>query len=159
MIKITVIALASLKEKYLRDASAEYIKRLGAYCDLKIIELDPVRLPEKPSTAEIDSALSREAELILKKIPAGDVVIPLCIEGKQLSSEEFSGVIEEKMNIGRGVTFIIGSSCGLSESIKHRAELKLSFSKMTFPHQLFRVMLLEQIYRAFKICSGGAYHK
>lgn len=159
MIKITVIALASLKEKYLRDASAEYIKRLGAYCDLKIIELDPVRLPEKPSTAEIDSALSREAELILKKIPAGDVVIPLCIEGKQLSSEEFSGVIEEKMNIGRGVTFIIGSSCGLSESIKHRADLKLSFSKMTFPHQLFRVMLLEQIYRAFKICSGGAYHK
>lgn len=159
MIKITVIALASLKEKYLRDASAEYIKRLGAYCNLKIIELDPVRLPEKPSTAEIDSALSREAELILKKIPAGDVVIPLCIEGKQLSSEEFSGVIEEKMNIGRGVTFIIGSSCGLSESIKHRADLKLSFSKMTFPHQLFRVMLLEQIYRAFKICSGGAYHK
>lgn len=159
MIKITVIALASLKEKYLRDASAEYIKRLGAYCDLKIIELDPVRLPEKPSTAEIDSALSREAELILKKIPAGDMVIPLCIEGKQLSSEEFSGIIEEKMNIGRGVTFIIGSSCGLSESIKHRADLKLSFSKMTFPHQLFRVMLLEQIYRAFKICSGGAYHK
>ena len=159
MIKITVIALASLKEKYLRDASAEYSKRLGAYCNLKIIELDPVRLPEKPSAAEIDSALSREAELILKKIPAGDFIVPLCIEGKQLSSEEFSGVIEEKMNIGRGVTFIIGSSCGLSESIKHRADLKLSFSKMTFPHQLFRVMLLEQIYRAFKICSGGAYHK
>lgn len=159
MIKITVIALASLKEKYLKDAAAEYIKRLGAYCDLKIIELDPVRLPEKPSDAEINSALEREAELILKKIPAGDYVVPLCIEGKQLSSEEFSGVIEEKMNIGRGVTFIIGSSCGLSESIKHRADLKLSFSKMTFPHQLFRVMLLEQIYRAFKICSGGAYHK
>lgn len=159
MIKITVIALASLKEKYLRDASAEYSKRLGAYCNLKIIELDPVRLSDKPSSAEINSALSREAELILKKIPAGDFIVSLCIEGKQLSSEEFSGVIEEKMNIGRGVTFIIGSSCGLSESIKHRADLKLSFSKMTFPHQLFRVMLLEQIYRAFKICSGGAYHK
>ena len=159
MIKITVIALASLKEKYLRDASAEYSKRLGAYCNLKIIELDPVRLSDKPSSAEINSALSREAELILKKIPAGDFIVPLCIEGKQLSSEEFSGVIEEKMNIGRGVTFILGSSCGLSESIKHRADLKLSFSKMTFPHQLIRVMLLEQIYRAFKICSGGAYHK
>lgn len=159
MIKITVIALASLKEKYLRDASAEYSKRLGAYCNLKIIELDPVRLSDKPSSAEINSALSREAELILKKIPAGDFIVSLCIEGKQLSSEEFSGVIEEKMNIGRGVTFIIGSSCGLSETIKHRADLKLSFSKMTFPHQLFRVMLLEQIYRAFKICSGGAYHK
>ena len=159
MIKITGIALASLKEKYLRDASAEYSKRLGAYCNLKIIELDPVRLSDKPSSAEINSALSREAELILKKIPAGDFIVSLCIEGKQLSSEEFSGVIEEKMNIGRGVTFIIGSSCGLSETIKHRADLKLSFSKMTFPHQLFRVMLLEQIYRAFKICSGGAYHK
>ena len=159
MIKITVIALASLKEKYLKDAAAEYIKRLGAYCDLKIIELDPVRLPEKPSDAEINSALEREAELILKKIPAGDYVVPLCIEGKQLSSEEFSGVLEQKMNIGRGVTFIIGSSCGLADMVKRRADLRLSFSKMTFPHQLFRVMLLEQIYRAFKICSGGAYHK
>ena len=159
MIKITVIALASLKEKYLKDAAAEYIKRLGAYCDLKVIELDPVRLPEKPSNAEINSALEREAELILKKIPAGDCVVPLCIEGKQLSSEEFAGVIEQEMNIGRGVTFIIGSSCGLADMVKRRADLRLSFSKMTFPHQLFRVMLLEQIYRAFKICSGGAYHK
>ena len=159
MIKITVIALASLKEKYLKDAAAEYIKRLGAYCDLKIIELDPVRLPEKPSDAEINSALEREAELILKKIPAGDYVVPLCIEGKQLSSEEFSGVLEQEMNIGRGVTFIIGSSCGPADMVKRRADLRLSFSKMTFPHQLFRVMLLEQIYRAFKICSGGAYHK
>ena len=157
--KITVIALASLKEKYLKDAAAEYIKRLGAYCDLKIIELDPVRLPEKPSDAEINSALEREAELILKKIPAGDYVVPLCIEGKQLSSEEFSGVLEQEMNIGRGVTFIIGSSCGLADMVKRRADLRLSFSKMTFPHQLFRVMLLVQIYRAFKICSGGAYHK
>ncbi len=159
MIKITVIALASLKEKYLKDAAAEYTKRLSPYCDLKIIELDPVRLPEKPSDAEINSALEREAELILKKIPAGDYVVPLCIEGKQLSSEEFSGVLEQEMNIGRGVTFIIGSSCGLADMVKCRADLRLSFSKMTFPHQLFRVMLLEQIYRAFKICSGGAYHK
>lgn len=159
MIKITVIALASLKEKYLKDAAAEYTKRLSPYCDLKIIELDPVRLPEKPSDAEINSALEREAELILKKIPAGDYVVPLCIEGKQLSSEEFSGVLEQEMNIGRGVTFIIGSSCGLADMVKRRADLRLSFSKMTFPHQLFRVMLLEQIYRAFKICSGGAYHK
>ncbi len=159
MIKITVIALASLKEKYLREAAGEYVKRLGAYCNLKIIELDPVRLPEKPSESEINSALSREAELIAKKIPAGDLVVPLCIEGKQLSSEEFAGALREELNIGRGITFIIGSSCGLSEDIKRRADLKLSFSKMTFPHQLFRVMLLEQLYRAFKICSGGAYHK
>ena len=157
--KITVIALASLKEKYLKEAADEYIKRLGAFCDLKIIELDPVRLPEKPSSAEISAALIREAELIAKKIPAGDFVVPLCIEGKQFSSEEFAEMLEEKVNIGRGVTFIIGSSCGLSDDIKRRADLKLSFSKMTFPHKLFRVMLLEQLYRAFKICSGGAYHK
>lgn len=159
MMKITVIALSSLKEKYLKDASAEYVKRLGAFCDLKIIELAPVRLPEKPSPAEISSALEREAELINKKIPTGDFIVPLCIEGKQLSSEDFSIMMSEQMNMGRGVTFIIGSSCGLAESIKRRADLKLSFSKMTFPHQLFRVMLLEQIYRAFKISSGGAYHK
>ena len=157
--KITVIALASLKEKYLKEAADEYIKRLGAFCDLKIIELDPVRLPEKPSSAEISAALCREAELIAKKIPAGDFVVPLCIEGKQFSSEEFAEMLEEKVNIGRGVTFIIGSSCGLSDDIKRRADLRLSFSKMTFPHKLFRVMLLEQLYRAFKICSGGAYHK
>lgn len=159
MMKITVIALSSLKEKYLKDASAEYVKRLGAFCDLKIIELAPVRLPEKPSPAEISSALEREAELINKKIPTGDLIVPLCIEGKQLSSEDFSIMMSEQMNMGRGVTFIIGSSCGLADSIKRRADLKLSFSKMTFPHQLFRVMLLEQIYRAFKISSGGAYHK
>ena len=157
--KITVIALASLKEKYLKEAADEYIKRLGAFCNLKIIELDPVRLPEKPSYAELSAALSREAELIAKKIPAGDFVVPLCIEGKQFSSEEFAEMLEEKVNIGRGVTFIIGSSCGLSDDIKRRADFKLSFSKMTFPHKLFRVMLLEQLYRAFKICSGGAYHK
>ena len=159
MMKITVIALASLKEKYLKDAAAEYIKRLRTYCDLKVIELDPIRLPEKASLAEISSALEREAELIAKKIPAGDFVIPLCIEGKQLSSEEFSGVLEQEMNIGRGVTFIIGSSCGLADMVKCRADLRLSFSKMTFPHQLFRVMLLEQIYRAFKISRGEKYHK
>ena len=159
MIKINIIALASLKEKYLKDAAEEYIKRLSAYCDLKITELQPVRLPEKPSAAEINAALDREAELIAKKIPAGDLVTALCIEGKQLSSEEFADKIREQMNLGRGVTFIIGSSCGLSDVIKRRADLKLSFSKMTFPHQLFRIMLLEQLYRAFKICSGGAYHK
>lgn len=159
MMKITVIALASLKEKYLREAADEYTKRLGAYCKLKIIELQPVRLPEKPSDAEINAALCREAELIAKKIPSGDLVVTLCIEGKQLSSEEFADTLRKEMNIGRGITFIIGSSCGLSEGIKQHADLRLSFSKMTFPHQLFRIMLLEQLYRAFKICSGEAYHK
>ena len=160
MIKITVIALASLKEKYLKDAAAEYIKRLGAYCDLKIIELDPVRLPEKPSDAEINSALEREAELILKKIPAGDYVVPLCIEGKQLSSEELSQKIMEIADFGTGnIVFIIGISYGLADRIKALSRVRLSMSKMTFPHKLARVMLLEQIYRAFMISSGGEYHK
>ncbi|MGN0494101.1 MAG: 23S rRNA (pseudouridine(1915)-N(3))-methyltransferase RlmH [Acutalibacteraceae bacterium] len=159
MMKITVIALSSLKEKYLKDAAAEYIKRLRAYCDLNIVELDPIRLPEKPSTAEINAALDREAELILKKIPDGNIVISLCIEGKQPSSEELAYLVEENSSIGRGLTFIIGSSCGLAEKIKRRSDIRLSFSKMTFPHQLFRIMLLEQLYRAFKINSGGSYHK
>ncbi len=159
MIKITVIALASLKEKYLRDAADEYIKRLKGYCDLKILELDPVRLPEKPSQGEIDSALEREAELIIKKIPDGSSVITLCIEGKELSSEGFANVIKTNNDLGKSITFIIGSSYGLSDKVKQMSDIKLSFSKMTFPHQLFRVMLLEQLYRAFRINTGSAYHK
>lgn len=159
MIKVTVIALASLKEKYLKDAAAEYIKRLRAFCDLNIIELDPIRLPEKPSSSEINAALEREADIILKKIPDGSTVISLCIEGKQLSSEELADKVAANSSIGRSLTFIIGSSCGLSDRVKRRSDIRLSFSKMTFPHQLFRVMLLEQLYRAFKINSGAAYHK
>ena len=159
MMKITVIALSSLKEKYLKEAAAEYTKRLRAFCDLNIVEIEPIRLPEKPSAAEINSALEREAELIMKKIPNGSAVISLCIEGRQFTSEEFSDTVSSNKNLGRGLTFIIGSSCGLSDKIKQRSDIKLSFSKMTFPHQLFRIMLLEQLYRAFKIDSGGAYHK
>lgn len=159
MMKITVIALSSLKEKYLKEAAAEYTKRLRAFCDLNIVEIEPIRLPEKPSAAEINSALEREAELIMKKIPNGSTVISLCIEGRQFTSEEFSDTVSSNKNLGRGLTLIIGSSCGLSDKIKQRSDIKLSFSKMTFPHQLFRIMLLEQLYRAFKIDSGGAYHK
>ncbi len=159
MIKITVIALASLKEKYLRDAAEEYLKRLKGYCDIKVIELEPVRLPEKPSDSEINIALDREAELILKKIPQNNALIPLCIEGKGLSSEAFAETVRHNNDMGRGITFVIGSSYGLSDKVKQKADLKLSFSKMTFPHQLFRIMLLEQLYRAFRINSGSAYHK
>ena len=159
MIKITIIALGNLKEKYLREASEEYIKRLKAYCDLNIIEIEPVRLPEKPSVNDISAALDREAELILKKIPESSKVYALCIEGSQFTSEEFAAAIKTDSGIGRSLTFIIGSSYGLSEKVKLRADKKLSYSKMTFPHQLFRILLLEQIYRAFRINSGGAYHK
>lgn len=159
MIKVTVIALGKLKEKYLTEAVNEYKKRLSRYCNFEIVEIEPVKLPEKPSQSEIDIALSKEAELILKKISADSLVISLCVEGKELSSPEFAEKIRENSNLGKNLTFVIGSSYGLSEKIKKSSDLRLSLSEMTFPHQLFRVMLSEQIYRAFKIIEGSAYHK
>ncbi len=159
MIKITLICLGRLKEKYLKDACDEYKKRLSRYCSFEAIEIEPVRLSEKPSQAEIDAALSKEAEMIIKKIPQTSDVYTLCVEGKPLSSEKFAENIKASQNTGRNVVFIIGSSYGLSEKVKTLSRLRLSFSAMTFPHQLFRVMLLEQIYRAFKINEGSTYHK
>ena len=159
MIKITVIALGKLKEKYLREASSEYQKRLSRYCSLEIVELEPVGLPDRPSQTEIFSSLEREAEMIIKKIPQNSTVVALCIEGKSLTSEAFARKTAENCNIGKGITFIIGSSYGLAERIKALSDIKLSLSDMTFPHQLFRIMLLEQIYRCFKINEGSAYHK
>lgn len=159
MIKITLITLGKLKEKYLRDAVDEYAKRLSRYCKLDIVELNPINLPEKPSQNEIRSALSKEAEMIEKRIAEGDAVTALCVEGKQLSSEDFAEFIEKNTDNGKNMCFIIGSSYGLSDTVKQRATMRLSLSKMTFPHQLFRVMCLEQIYRAFKINEGSMYHK
>lgn len=159
MIKITLICLGKLKEKYLKEACEEYKKRLSRYCNFEIYEMEPIRLSEKPSQAEIDSALSREADMIMKKIPQNSDIFTLCVEGKPLSSEKFAENIAHSQNSGKSLTFIIGSSYGLSEKIKALSKLRLSFSHMTFPHQLFRVMLLEQIYRAFKINEGSAYHK
>lgn len=159
MIKVTLITLGKLKEKYLRDAVDEYIKRLSRYCKLDIIELTPVNLPEKPSRSEIDAALEKEAELIEKRIPEGSVVTALCVEGKSLSSEQLADFTLKNTNKGKNMCFIIGSSYGMSDVVKQRADLRLSLSRMTFPHQLFRVMLLEQIYRAFKINEGSTYHK
>ncbi len=159
MIKITLISLGKLKEKYLRDAVEEYTKRLSRYCSLDIVELEPVRLPENPSQSEIENALEKETEIIIKKLPSNADIFTLCIEGKSLSSEEFSENIALSQNLGKNLVFIIGSSYGLCERVKNLSKLKLSFSKMTFPHQLFRVMLLEQIYRSFKIIEGSKYHK
>lgn len=159
MIKITIIALGKLKEKYLREASAEYEKRLSRYCSLDIVEIEPVRLSEKPSKTEIDSALLKEAEMIIKKIPIGSQVYSLCVEGKAFSSEEFAQKNGSLVDSGRSITFIIGSSYGLSQMIKKLSDVRLSLSEMTFPHQLFRIMLLEQIYRSFKINEGSTYHK
>lgn len=159
MIKITLITLGKLKEKYLRDAVNEYCKRLSRYCKLEIIEIEPVKLPEKPSDSEISGALEKEALEIQKRIPKDSAVFSLCIEGKELSSEEFAKKADDLACMGKGITFIIGSSYGLSPKIKAMSDFRLSVSKMTFPHQLFRVMLLEQIYRSFKINEGSAYHK
>ncbi len=159
MIKITLITLGKLKEKYLRDAVDEYAKRLSRYCKLDIVELNPIALSEKPSQSEIDAALLKETEMIEKRIPENSIVTALCVEGKTFSSEDLADFVDVNVNRGKNMCFIIGSSYGLSNLIKQKAELKLSLSAMTFPHQLFRVMLLEQIYRAFKINEGSTYHK
>ena len=159
MMKVDIIALGKLKEKYLRNASDEYAKRLSRYCDLKITELSPVALSDNPSENEISNALLKEREMISRAIPKDSFIVALCIEGKEISSEELAYVFKEKANEGKRICFIIGSSYGLSEEIKKFADMRLSVSKMTFPHQLFRIMLLEQTYRAFKINEGGTYHK
>ncbi len=159
MIKCKIIALGSLKEKYFKDAVGEYEKRLSRFCDLEICEIEPVRLSETPSKAEIDSALKKEAELIIKKIPERATVFALCVEGKQMSSEKLAEKISDISSFGQGLCFIIGSSYGLSIDIKNRADFRLSMSEMTFPHKLFRVMLLEQLYRGFMINQGSPYHK
>ncbi len=157
---ITIICLGKLKEKYLRDAVDEYVKRISAYGKPDIIELNPVRLSDNPSQNEIDNALSKEAEEIKKKIPNNSYIFALCIEGKEKSSEAFAKTISDVAIGGKSnLVFIIGSSYGLSPEIKQLADSRLSFSPMTFPHQLMRVMLLEQIYRAFQINNNGKYHK
>ena len=155
---INLIVIGKLKEDYLRSAYAEYIKRLGRYCTFELHELDECRLSDNPSDKEIAAALKKEAEQIKKYVRG--MIVPMCIEGKQLSSPELSEKITGAGVSGQStVTFIIGSSFGLDPEIKDMGALKLSMSKMTFPHQLARVMILEQIYRAFQIAEGGKYHK
>lgn len=157
---IQIIVLGKLKEKYMKDFSAEYEKRLSGFCKLTVTELEPVRLSDNPSEKEIANALKKEAVLIKEKMLPNAFVFSMCIEGKEISSEELSRKIE---NIGisgqNNIVFIIGSSFGLSEEIKKEANIRLSMSPMTFPHKLARIMLLEQIYRAFSISNGSKYHK
>ncbi len=159
MIRVKIIALGRLKEKYLSAAVEEYSKRLSRYCSLEIAELSPKALPDNPSEAQIAAALEAEADMIIKAIPQGSRVVALCIEGKQSSSEELSLSLEKAAMSGGSVTYIIGSSFGLANRVNAVADEKMSMSRMTFPHQLARVMLLEQIYRGFKINEGSAYHK
>ena len=155
---INLIVIGKLKEEYLRSACAEYIKRLSRYCTFELHELDECRLSDSPSEKEIAAALKKEAAQI-KKYARG-LIVPMCIEGKQLTSPELSQKIVSAGVDGQStVSFIIGSSFGLDPEIKSMGTLNLSMSKMTFPHQLARVMLLEQIYRSFQIAEGGKYHK
>lgn len=159
MLEVKIITVGSLKEAYLKDAIAEYGKRLSAFSKVEITELKEYKLPDDPSDKDIEKALLDEAERIIKAIPKKAYVIPLCVEGKQCSSEELAKKFEEISLISGTVCFIIGSSHGLHDSVKALASFKLSVSKLTFPHQLMRVMLLEIIYRAFNIIKGTKYHK
>ena len=157
---ITVISVGKLKEKYLKQAIDEYSKRLSRYCKLEIIELTDEKTPDNASEKEELQIKEKEGKKILSKIKDNSYLIALAIDGKNLSSEELAETIN-KLGV-RGVsniTFVIGGSLGLSDEVLSRADYKLSFSKMTFPHQLFRVMLLEQIYRAFRIMKNEPYHK
>lgn len=159
MQKLRLIAMGKLTEAAFRDAAAEYARRIGRFFDLTVTEIRPEPLPQNPSPAEIAKALDREADRILDAIPAHSVVAALCVEGRQMPSEDFARWIGRQAAEGGETVFLIGSSHGLADRVKQRAAVRLSVSAMTFPHELFRVILLEQIYRAGEILAGGKYHK
>lgn len=160
MFTVNIITVGKLKEQYLRSAIDEYSKRLSAFCKFKIIEIPEQRLFENPSQKEIENALQQEGQLIQSYIAKGSYTYAMCIEGKQLSSEEFASAFNEIAQLGKStINFVIGSSFGITSEIKDNSDFKLSMSKMTFPHQLARVMLVEQIYRAFAINNNSKYHK
>lgn len=159
MISVTIICVGKLKEQYLRDGCAEYIKRLSAFSKVNVIEVAEERCGDDPSEAEIKSVIEKEGARIITKIPKGSCVIPLCIEGREYSSPEFSAQLEKISLEHSAVTFIIGGSFGISDEVKSLGKIKLSFGKMTLPHQLARMVLLEQVYRAFSISHNSKYHK
>ena len=160
MLAVRLICVGKLGEKFWADAVREYVKRLGAYCKLEMVELPEQRLPQTPSEGETRQALDKEAALIAEKIPQGAAVIALCVEGKEMSSEQLADYLGRLTVSGTSrLCLVIGGSCGLSDKVKARAALRLSMSPMTFPHQLARVMLCEQLYRAFSINAGTKYHK
>ena len=157
---VKIICIGRLKDAFFRDASDEYMKRLKGYCKAEIIEINAAALPENPSDTLIESALEKEADAIIKKIPSGAYVAAMCVEGKLFSSEDMAQCLSTAAMRGSGdIVFVIGGSYGLSDRVKQRADVKISASRMTFPHRLFRVMLLEQIYRGYKINAGEKYHK
>lgn len=156
MAKVNIICIGKLKEKYLKEAQAEYVKRLKAFCRLDIIEKKEVTLPKNASCVEIQKAVAQESNSLLQS--SGGYKIALTPEGKSMTSEKFAELIRTQSQKG-DVSFFIGGSCGLSKDLKTKSDLMLSFSPMTMPHQLFRIVLLEQIYRAYMINSNRTYHK
>ena len=160
MLKIKLITTGSLSEKYWKDASNEYIKRLSSYASFTEVVLKEVHIPQSPNEADVKIALDEEAKKTLQNITSKSYVIALCVEGEQYSSSQLSDLIEKAAVSGKSeIVFIIGSAYGLSDIIKNRADVKLSLSKLTFPHQLSKVILLEAVYRALDIAKGGKYHK
>lgn len=160
MRKITVLCVGKLKERFYAEACAEYQKRLSRCCKLEVLELPEQRLGDAPSPAEIARALDREADALRERLPKGGTAVALCVEGESMSSERFSRTLSElTAKGGSQLSFLIGGSFGLAGSIKRECALRLSFSPMTFPHHLARVLLLEQLYRAFQIEQGTKYHK
>lgn len=158
--KVKVISVGKLKEKYLKDGIQEYKKRLGRFCKVEMVELPDEKTPDKASPAENEKIMSKEAERIMAKIADRDYVIVLAIEGQEWSSEEFSKKIADATLRGfSDITFVIGGSLGLAPQVKKRANLLMSFGRLTLPHQLMRLVLVEQIYRAFMIQEGSPYHK
>lgn len=160
MFDITLIAMGKLKEKFYINAAAEYEKRMKGYCNFKILEIPEVRLPDAPSPSEISAGLEREADLILSRIPKGAWFCVLTPEGKLISSEALSEKMADVKNTGKSsACFLIGSSFGIAQRVKDKADFKLSMSPMTFPHHLARIMVLEQLYRSESIQAGSKYHK
>ena len=159
MVHLSIITVGTLKESYLKDAVAEYKKRLSQYARVEEIQLTEERVRDESSESEINSALEREADKILAQMKPDSFKIALCIEGRQYSSEGLAELIERASDERGKISLVIGSSHGLSERVKSACNERLSFSKMTFPHQLMRVILFEALYRSFSIISGGKYHK
>lgn len=160
MLNLTVLCVGKLKERFYFDAAEEYTKRLGGLCKFTLAELPEIRLPDSPSQAQIDAALEKEGAALLERVPSGAALTALCVEGGLLSSPQLADRLSRWANTGTSrLCFAVGGSFGLSPAVKQRAALKLSMSPMTFPHHLARVMLLEQLYRAFQINVGSSYHK
>ena len=157
---INIIAVGRIKEKYIQEGIKEFSKRLSRYCNLKIVEVDDEKAPENLSDKEMEAVKQKEGQKILSKIPQNSFIISLEIQGREISSEDLSKKMEDVMVSGiNDITFIIGGSLGLSDEVRNISNFKLSFSKMTFPHQLMRLILLEQIYRGWRIMKNEPYHK